>query len=174
MTHINISEHITLEPLAVSDAEAIFLLIDSSRESLSQYLYWVDSVTDIATTRKYIQSRVCSGLDGAAWYRIKFLSENVGVFGIKSVDVEKQRAEIGYWLHSDYQGNGIITQSVSGIAQHLKRNRAVRYLEIRCLEKNKASIAVAVRAGGQHSGTISGYNTIGGALQDLYIYTVPL
>ncbi|MBY4675339.1 GNAT family N-acetyltransferase [Marinobacterium arenosum] len=171
---VNISESISLEPLAISDAEELFPLIDSDRSSLGEYLYWVDSVVDVETTREYIKSRVNSGLAGASWYKIKFLSSTVGVFGVKIIHQDEATAEIGYWLHSAYHGNGIVSQSVSGISQHLKLQHSIRRIEFRCLEKNRASISVALRAGGECTGMIPDYRIINGVLQNLNVYTAKL
>ena len=172
--YIRISEKITLEPLSISDAEGLYPLIDSDRLNLGKYLSWVDSVIDIETTREYLQSRIHSGLNGASWYKIMFLGSAVGVFGVKTICEDQVTAEGWYWLHSNYYGNGIITQTISGIAQQLKSQSTIRNIEIRCLSENQASIAVALRVGGVHTGTIPDYNTIDSSPQDLNIYTVQL
>ena len=171
---IQISSVIALVPLQFSDAEVMFPLIDSDRNNLGQYLDWVDSVTDIETTRGYLQRRIKSGLNGAAWYKIEFNHTVVGVFGVKVVRQSRACAEIGYWLHSDYQGNGIVTQTVTGFCEHLKAEGLIQRVEIQCLAENKASIAVALRLGGRQTGTIPNYRVINGMPQTLKIYTIKL
>lgn len=171
---VQISPAITLVPLSVSDAEAIFPLIDSDRLNLGQYLDWVDTVTDLESTRIYLERRINSGLNGAIWYKITFNDAVVGVFGIKVIRQSRACAEIGYWLHSDYQGKGIVTQTVAGFGEHLKSAGFIRRFEIRCMSGNQASIAVALRLGGRQTGTVTNFRLLNGQPQALKVYTIKL
>lgn len=171
---VEISEEVALVPLSTNDAEEMFLLIESERKMLEKYLYWVSDVVDIDSTREYLNTRVSSGIPGSIWYKITCHGQAIGVFGVKSIDLEKAVAEVGYWLSSNHHGKGFISSVISTISTRLKNMHDVRYIEIHCLEANGASISVAERAGGQHTKTISDYFSIDGKVQDLYIYTVEL
>ena len=171
--NIKITEEVSLEDLSMKDAEAIFSLIEENRELLEQYLYWAEAVTDIETTEGYIFERIDSGRPGAKWFKIVFQRRTVGVFGIKAICYEHLEAEIGYWLSQAAQGHGIISQAVASIGRVLK-NQEIEKLKITCLDENKASIAVAKRAGATQTDTIHQYMQMGGKLQNLNIYTVQL
>ena len=171
---VEISEEVALVLLSTNDAEEMFSLIEREREMLGKYLYWVNDVVDIDSTREYLNVRLSSGLPGSTWYKITYHGQVIGVFGVKSIDLKESVAEIGYWLSSQHQGKGIISRVISAVSTRLKNKHDVCYLNIHCLEANSASISVAERAGGQHSKTIPGYFAIDGKLQDLKIYTVQL
>ena len=130
-------------------------------------------MTDLNTTKKYIEDRVNSGLEGAQWLKFVFEGETVGVFGIKSVCESTGEAEVGYWLSQHAQGKGLVTQAMEAVI-HLLRERGAKCLVITCLEQNKASIAVAKRVGASHEETKPNYLTLDGNLQDLFIYSLPL
>lgn len=171
---VEISERVALVLLSMNDAEEMFPLIEREREMLGKYLYWVNDVVDIDSTREYLNSRVSSGLPGSIWYKITYHGQAIGVFGIKSIDLKESVSEIGYWLSSNHHGKGIISSVISIISERLKNMHAVRYIEIRCLAENRTSISVAERAGGQHTKTIPDYFAIDGKVQNLNIYTVQL
>ena len=170
---IKITDTISLKELATKDASIIFPLIEENRQVLSQYLYWVESIHDLKTTEHYIHERINSGKPGARWFKISLSNSIVGIFGIKVVYQEQSEAEIGYWLSQRAQGNGVISNIIASIREILKSEN-IKHLRITCLNENKASIAVAIRAGAKHTDTVHQYMHIGGKLQDLNIYTVQL
>lgn len=168
------SDNLELQTLSVDDAEAIFPLIDHDRVSMCQYLHWVNEVVDVVSTRSYLENRISSEVYGVAWYKILYAGQVAGVFGVKSINRATSTAEIGYWLSSHYQGKGIVAQCISSIADLLRIKHSIHYLEIRCLENNTASIAVAQRAGAKHIDTIPGDLTSKGELQGMLVYRIDL
>ncbi|MFA0813556.1 GNAT family N-acetyltransferase [Microbulbifer epialgicus] len=140
---ISVTEDILLKPLTDADAQEIHLLIEQNRSLLAKYLYWVESIKDLSSTREYLRQRIYSKNTGAAWYKIIFEEKVSGIFGIKEVNFHKRCAEIGYWLSTHCQGRGVITRVVEKICVHLKNNQGVRKLSIQCLSENIASIAIA-------------------------------
>ncbi|WP_444945978.1 GNAT family N-acetyltransferase [Microbulbifer sp. VTAC004] len=171
---ISVTKNILLKPLTDGDAQEIHLLIEQNRSLLAKYLYWVESIKDLSSTRGYLRQRIYSNNTGAAWYKIIVEGKISGIFGIKEVNPQKQYAEIGYWLSAHCQGRGVMTRVVEKICAHLKNSQGIQQLGIQCLSENKASIAIAKRAGGIHTDTVANYYTIDGKVQDLKIYTVAL
>ena len=171
--NIKITDNVSLEQLSTEDSPTIFSLVEENRKQLQRFLYWVDEVTDLRTTEDYIEKRIHSGLPGAKWFKVVLMHEPAGVFGIKSVCTEKSEAEIGFWLSQKAQGKGLISQAISAVSELLKQQN-IRTLKMTCLHENKASIAVAKRAGAVHTGTEPNYLNIDGQLQDLQIYTLQL
>ncbi|MCO1332707.1 GNAT family N-acetyltransferase [Microbulbifer sp. OS29] len=169
---ITVDNEIQLDPLMERDAEQIFELIESNRPLLERYLYWAKTVVDLSSTQEYINERVYSNHFGSAWYKIIFNREVAGIFGIKTIDQEKNSAEVGYWLCKERQGRGVMTRVLGKIGVYLKDQKNITALKIHCLSENTASIAVAERVGGVHSDTIPNYYLINGTFQDLKIYTV--
>lgn len=169
---ISVTEDILLQPLSIADAQEIYLLIEQNRSLLAKYLYWVDSIKDLSSTKEYLCQRIYSKNTGATWYKIIFKDKVSGIFGIKEVNRQERCAEIGYWLSAHCQGRGIITKVVEKICAHLKSSQDIQQLNIQCLSENRASIAVAKRAGGIHTGTVANYYTIDGKAQDLKNYTI--
>jgi len=168
-----ISEKISLAPLLISDAPTIFNLVEHSRDILQQYLYWVSTVTDISTTEQYIATRINSGLPDAQWYKVYFEQEISGIFAIKSIDKQSQVAELGYWLSTAVQGNGIIDQIIQALPRILESTPA-KIIEFRCLTMNFAIIGVAQKAGAVLVDCLPKFMEANNKMQDLNIYQVAL
>jgi ribosomal-protein-serine acetyltransferase len=164
---------VTLEALRASDARIIWELVENNREQLEEFLYWAPAVKGLADTRQYLDERINSGEPGSQWYRIIFNQTVVGVIGVKSVCPETLEAEVGFWLCQSAQGRGVATQAISIVRESLSSTNA-KALRFCCLELNQASIAVAKRAGATHVLTKPSYISVGGQVQDLYVYRLGL
>jgi len=167
--HIQISKHIHLKPLLESDASVILNLVNKNRMLLSQFLYWVKDVECIHSARIYIKERIHSGLTGAHWFTVYVNGHASGVFAIKSICQQSLVAELGYWLCSSVHGHGIINQIINNFSK-IMLNDNVNALEFRCLEQNKASINVALKAGAKLVDFIPEFMMANGVKQDLNIY----
>ncbi|MEX2961358.1 GNAT family N-acetyltransferase [Microbulbifer sp. TYP-18] len=171
--NIKISDEIMLEPLSIRDAGVLYSVIDENRTFLEQSLYWVGKVKDKETAKNYIMKRINSGEPGASWFKIKQKHAIVGIFGVKSTCYQLLEAEIGYWLTEAARGNGIISKAIIAVGKILK-DQGLSSIKIMCLDENKASIAVAERAGANHINSVPNYMEINGKLQNLNIYRVKL
>ncbi|WP_372770926.1 GNAT family N-acetyltransferase [Pseudoalteromonas sp.] len=171
--HFQISLQISLRPLKIADASAIFALVSQNRTQLAEYLYWVEHVQCVDSAKHYILERVNSGLNEAHWFKIYFNDEMCGVFAIKSVCLQTQVAELGYWLSDSAKGNGVISQIVNYLPK-LLANTSAKAIEFRCLEQNHASIKVALRAGATLVAALPEFTVVNGIKQNLNIYRVAL
>lgn len=171
--HIKISKDIKLSPLSESDAPDVLRLVNENRINLAKYLYWVKDVSDIASAHKYIFERVNSGKSGSRWFKINFKGKFCGVFAIKSICPDSAVAELGYWLAQNAHGNGIISQIISKASQLLTSTH-VKFIEFRCLEKNAASIKVALKSGALLVDVIPNFLVADNVLQNLNIYRTPV
>ncbi len=171
--YIQIAEHIKLAPLVESDAADILRVVNLSRASLGQFLPWVEGVNNIESAKKYILDRVNSGLNGSQWFKIYYKDNLSGVFAVKSICSELNIAELGYWLSSDAQGNGIISQVIARVPSILK-NTSAKVVEFRCLEQNVASINIALKSGASLVDTIPDFAFTNNTMQQLNIYRVGL
>ncbi|REL25922.1 N-acetyltransferase [Thalassotalea euphylliae] len=168
-----LSEQLKLKPLVIEDAQALFAEISESRAQLAKYLYWVDGVTDVVSTECYIDERINSGLPSATWFTIINGERVCGVFGIKYIDGDKHLAEVGYWLGTNAQGRGVISQIITYIKAFLKQHQ-VRDLVIACLAQNNVSIRVAEKAGGKLVSVEPKAMVIDGQAQALLTYQISL
>ena len=66
---------------------------------------------------------------------------------MESIDWQVRREEIGYWLHTQYNGHGYMTEAVDCIAQMGFHILHMGRLEIRCESINRKSRAIPEKLG---------------------------
>ncbi|WP_348534622.1 GNAT family N-acetyltransferase [Leuconostoc litchii] len=70
----------------------------------------------------------------------------VGVIDLHFIDMKNKKAEIGYWLHSKYQHQGIMTKAVRKVCEYAFDNLGLNKLSIFADVKNIGSNLVAKHA----------------------------
>jgi len=167
-----INEKLHLIPLTVDDDSDIFQCVEHNRQLLHKYLYWVETVTDVASCRQYIDERANSNLSGKQWHKVMYQDRVSGVFAVKSIDSHGV-AEVGYWLSEAVHGQGIIALIIKKLVE-LACGFGISCIEFRCLKGNLASIGVAKRCGAVKEGMLESFLVLDGEAQDLDIYRLRL
>jgi ribosomal-protein-serine acetyltransferase len=149
---LQVSADIILRLMTKEDAQVQFDSIQKNREFLRKYLNWVDKVENIQNTLDKIQLdhenfKKGESLELGIFYKEQF----VGRVGFH--EITKHAAEIGYWLDEEFNGLGIITQSVEKITEYgihtLKKHRIVIKMDI----NNFPSKSIPKRLGFTYEGT---------------------
>jgi RimJ/RimL family protein N-acetyltransferase len=158
-----------------SDAEAFFTLIELNRPRLEDFFAGTvartrtlqDTVDYFAEIENKIVARtyfphiiIDSGKD-------RF----IGFMDIKSIDWNIPKAEIGYFIDSQYERKGISGKALSHLIDFAAKELGIRKLLIRTHMENLAAIALAEKCGFEQEGIIrSDYKTSKGELVDLVYY----
>ena len=149
-----VGERVVLVPRRHEFDEALFELIDSSRNFLREYLFWVDD------TRSVDDFREATTILNYNWkiqdaFEFVFLDREsrrlVGAGGIHTISYLHHYAEYGYYLNQKEVGHGYITEAVRLLEKELFQ-RGIHRLIITCDVNNQASAAVARRCGFQLEG----------------------
>jgi ribosomal-protein-serine acetyltransferase len=149
-----ISDRQELHLIQATDAEELFALTDSNRDYLRTWLPWLDWITEVADTQKFIQSSLQQFANNQGFVAVIRAEGSIaGVIGYNEIDWQNQIGYIGYWLAASYQGQGMITTSCQAIINYgffkLNLNRIV----IACASQNQRSRAIPDRLGFKHEGT---------------------
>jgi len=167
---VEISSELVLNPLSLTDATSIFLLVNQNRDEMQRIFPWVKSVENREGAEAYIASRIYSDKPGAYWFSVSFKGRQCGVFGIKSIDKANSRAEVGYWLCKDVRGNGITNKIIASLSKFLSAAKSVKTIEFQCLEHNLAGQRVIEKTGANKVDTVKNDMDIEEKEQDIYIY----
>jgi ribosomal-protein-serine acetyltransferase len=73
--------------------------------------------------------------------------EHLGNLGAFKFNWDVRSGEIGYWLHTDHTGQGLMTEAVTALRDYLLQQQSFRRIEIRCDDRNSRSARVAERCG---------------------------
>lgn len=135
MFKYDINENTYLKMLDLSDVEELFALTDRTRETLREWLLFVDSVKTVKDTERFIRGAMQqyadnNGLQAGIYYQGKL----AGVIGYHQINKEHNWTSIGYWLGNEFVGKGLVTNSMKAFIDY-----AFNYLKI-----NRIEVRVAV------------------------------
>ncbi|MEK5331009.1 MULTISPECIES: GNAT family N-acetyltransferase [unclassified Lysinibacillus] len=128
MFKYSINEHTYLKMLDLSDVDELFALTDRSRETLREWLPFVDNVKTVKDTEQFVRNAMQqyadnNGIQAGIYYDGKL----AGVIGYHQVNWQHKWTSIGYWLGSDFVGKGLVTNSMRAFIDfafdYLKLNR---------------------------------------------------
>ncbi len=182
-------ERVTLRLLHEGDAPALFSLIDGSREFLARHLPWpaectcvedVESRIDSWEIQAQMANGACWGIfakgagslrpaDGSVPANSQQHASDLqlaGVIILGWIQAAHLSASVSYWLGECFTGRGLATDALK-ILSHFAFNRlGLNRLEISASVTNKASQAVATRAGYTLEGFSREFERINGKFED--------
>ena len=93
-----------------------------------------------------------------------------GVLGYNRIDPVNGIGYAGYWLAQEYNGKGIMTESVKDLVQLGLEYYSLNRIDIRCAVDNHKSRAIPERLGFQQEGIIRGAEKVNGKHLDHVVY----
>jgi RimJ/RimL family protein N-acetyltransferase len=143
-----INNELHLREIEVSDAPAIFHIINTQREYLGKWLPFVAATESWEDTYAFIQSvkdqKVPVVQIVFSIYRDKNL---VGLISVLNIDQGNRKAEIGYWISQNEQHQGIVTKSVLAVINYCFTDLMLNRVQIRCGTENLSSRKIPERLG---------------------------
>lgn len=144
---------VNLRSVELSDAYAIFSLINSNRIKLRQWLTFVDATQNVNYTKSYIEGTRIYNPIGDIVFVIEYCNTIVGLIGFEAINLYRRKAELGYWISPEYQGKGIMTQAVSIALRYGFDSFSFNRIEIKCAVGNVKSNRIAEKFGFTFEGT---------------------
>ncbi|TQR18482.1 GNAT family N-acetyltransferase [Psychrobacillus soli] len=153
-THM-INEKTKLKMLDLRDSEQLFGLTIGSKETLREWLQFIDYTKSVVDTQSFIQSTMKqfsenNGFQAGIWYE----GNLAGVIGFHKIDWNNKSTSIGYWLGNDYVGLGLMTASVKAFVDYALKELMLNRVEIRAAVENKKSRAIPERLGFTEEGCV--------------------
>lgn len=165
---------VELKTLSLDEAGKLFQLIDKNKLQIGEWLIWADKTKSVEDVEKMIQEYTerrekGEGMNFGIWYQSKL----IGVVSFASIDKDRKKGGLAYWLDSEYQGKGIITQACKQLLEYGFNTLNLHRIEISCAAGNSKSRAVAERLGFTQEGIFRESELIrGGKLVDNYYYAL--
>ncbi len=88
--------------------------------------------------------------------------ESLGVIALRTDDLEANRAEVGYLLIEEHQGNGFATEALAALVEYAFLELNFQKLTATCVCENIASRRVLEKAGFRKEGHLSHHMRLGG------------
>jgi ribosomal-protein-serine acetyltransferase len=173
MLRHEIADHVELRLLQLHHAGEIFSVVDQNRDSLRQWLPWVDRTHGPDDTRSFIEKSLNefasgTGLALGIWCGGQF----AGTVGCHPFDLANRRAEIGYWIARQWQGRGMVTAACRAVIDHLFQDLGMHRIEIRADPANDKSRRIPERLGFVQEGVAREAQYRNGSWHDLVVYSL--
>ena len=143
------TERLILAKRSHEHDEQLWQAIDESRDSMREFLFWVDNQKGIEDVIKATDMFAEDWNNDKEWAYNIFTTEDSklnGCVGPHNIEFLNQAAEFGYWLRSSATGKGYMTEAVLAVEEELFK-AGMHRLTICCDVCNKKSAHVAQRAG---------------------------
>ncbi|HCU9712781.1 TPA: GNAT family N-acetyltransferase [Staphylococcus aureus] len=173
MFGMKVNEQIRLKILEAHDTEALFNLVNRSRNSLREWLAWVDATEQPSDTRAFIKSGLLQFADGngfqcGIWYE----GTLVGVIGLHEINHMHRKTSLGYYLDKQFEGHGIMTQAVEALIKYCFDEIELNRIEISAAVNNEKSQAIPERLGFTREGMLRDNELLNGIYSSSYIYSL--
>lgn len=162
-----------LRPLDPWLAEEFLAHMDRGREFIGQHIALPDVVTDLASSRAFLQAYADkAAADTARIYGIWTEGTLVGGVLFRTMDVRLGTAEAGCWLEPSAAGKGLVTRAARVIIDWAIGERGIHRVEWLVAAANEPSIAVARRLGMTKDGVLRESYPYRGKRHDMEVWSV--
>lgn len=141
---------------------------------VSKYVTWERHLT-LSDTEDYLNFVLENYQEGrlAPWaIEYKADGKMIGTIDFVQWKPSHQVAEIGYVLHREYWGKGIMTEAANRVIQFGFEHMDLVRIQAVCLPENTGSFRVMEKAGLTYEGTLKKARKIKGKNQDIKMYAI--
>jgi ribosomal-protein-serine acetyltransferase len=166
------SARLQLRPLREADAAELHSLIEENRERLARWLRWAAGQTQEDTLRFIRDSEAQAARNDGIQAAIVVEGRIAGVIGFLGIDWKNRSTTLGYWLDTEHEGAGTMTEAVRAMVDHALRTWELNRVEIRPAVGNRRSRAVPERLGFQEEGILREAECVNGRFHDTVVYSM--
>ena len=169
MKHLT-TKRLHLREITPEDAPAIFSYF--SNHEVTKY-YGMEPLTTIEQAEHLVShfSTIYAQNKGMRWaIELKEQSGLIGTIGINLLSISHKRAEVGYELHPDYWGKGLVGEALEAVVQFAFEELQLNRIGATVFVENETSQHVLIRQGFEREGLLRQYIVQSGIAHDVYIY----
>lgn len=146
-------------------------IVNEQRDYLAQWLAWPPHADSEAFFQRFISQSLHDYADGKSLVcAMIYRSELVGNISFNAINLSLKKVELGYWLSSKAQGNGIVTRSVGKLIDYAFNELGMEKVQLCAATENTASRNVAERLGFSLEGIITRNENLNGRVVDHAVY----
>ncbi len=152
---IKINDKLSLTIPTTEESQNIYEIIDKDRKHLREWLAWVDKTTSATDIENNIIERIAKfEKKEAASFYAKYEGKWIASVGFISINDKDKQGEIGYWLSSEFEGRGLMTECVRTSIKYGFKELGLHRIVIRCRSLNIKNSAIPKRLGFTLDGTL--------------------
>jgi ribosomal-protein-serine acetyltransferase len=154
-------------------APAIFAAVNRERQSLREWLPWVEATRTEDDALAFIRSSLeqfaaNNGFAAGIWNH----DDYIGSIGTHKIDWRNRKVEIGYWLSQSFQGRGLMTDASRAVITYALGELDLNRVEIHCAAGNAKSAAIPRRLGFTLEGTLREGQLLNGRYEDILLFSM--
>ena len=153
-------------------AQTMFDALNSDRRHLQTFLSFVPLTKNLQDQIAFLRRASIMWRRGEMFdYGIyaKDTGRFMGNMGVHTIAWNHDRCELGYWLSSEYQGHGYVTEAARELIG-VCFSKGFKRIEIRCSPENTRSATVAARCGFKLEGHLKKDRVLHARRHDTLIY----
>ncbi|PZD96184.1 RimJ/RimL family protein N-acetyltransferase [Paenibacillus sambharensis] len=155
MLSCKINDLLELRLLENRHAEEMFLLVDSNRGRLREWLPWLDNTVSVEQCREFIRMSLKAFAENNGLYLGIFHQGRLaGCVSLNNIDWSNRKTTIGYWLSEDFEGRGTMTAACRTLIDYIFHELLLNRVEIRAAVQNTKSRAIPERLGFVQEGIV--------------------
>ncbi|MGN7358100.1 GNAT family N-acetyltransferase [Paenibacillus sp. SAF-054] len=160
-----------LSLLEIKDADKLYALINKNRDHIGEWLKFPRITAKVEDSKTFIErTRIRYAKDEGYWLGIWIGDQLAGSIGYLYLDQENKKTEIGYWLGKEYEGKGVVTQSMKVLINYAFDELKFNKIEVGVATENTKSRAIPQKLGFTREGVLRDYEYINGRFLDRIIY----
>lgn len=149
----------------------LFQLVDSSRDSISEWLSFPSKTNSEGDSKLFIEKSLNRfANNNGYWSGIWYQDRLVGSIGFLYIDWSSKKTEIGYWLGKEFEGKGLVTNACKLFIKHAFEDLHLNKVETNIATKNDKSRAIPERLGFKEEGVIRDFEYLNGEYLDRVFY----
>ena len=145
---IQIEPDLHVELLHLLHSKELYLLIETNREYLREWMSWIDDSKHEEYIKNFIKTSMKQQVDNLGFQcGIFYNNQLIGISGYQPLDKKNRCGEIGYWLSERFEGRGLMTKACAKIIEFGFEILDLNKIVIQCAVGNKKSRSLAERLG---------------------------
>ncbi|MEJ2765649.1 GNAT family protein [Photobacterium sp. MCCC 1A19761] len=166
-----VKEGLALALVQPSFAKQYLNIVSQERDYLGQWLAWPAHADSEVFFLTFIENALQGYAAGKSLTCAMIVEGQVaGNISFNSINTELKKVEIGYWLSKQYQGQGIVSQSVEKMIEIAFEQLAMEKVQISAAVENRPSRRVCERLGFELEGVITRAENLNGRIVDHAVY----
>lgn len=152
------TERLTIRCPMPGDGAELNAAVLESWENLRQWMPWAGgekpTIEESEANVRAAYAKFLTREDLRLSLFLKGTDTLVGSSGLHRIKWEVPSFEIGYWVRTQFEGQGYISEAVAGITEFAIQQLGARRIEIRCDALNHRSAAIPRRLGYELEGVL--------------------
>ena len=136
---------VTIRPLMLQDASAVYAAVDSSRPEMARWMVWYVPTYSPADANEWVR-RSCAQHEAQTDFHFAICADAddlIGVVSLVDVDPGKATATLGYWVATPATGRGAATTAIRQVLAWASAHTLIRCIWALIAPDNRASRRVA-------------------------------